>query len=673
MALFSRARHAILAGARALELRPGDEILVPAYHHGSEIEALVRAGLVPRFYEASETLEPDEVELDRLLGVRTRALYLIHYLGFPQDARRWRGFCDERGLLLLEDAAQAWLASREGEPVGSSGDLAVFCLYKTFGLPDGAALVVRGAPAAAPRSGIRGMRPVAARHALWLAQQSALMARVVERMERDVDYRPEDDFALGAVSSPASSTRLLIPRLGAEAAARRRAHYRLLLEELRRDVPPPFDRLPGGASPFVFPIRTERKRELIDRLVGQGIRPLDLWSAAHPALPADRFPAAQSRRATTVGLPVHQELRAADVERVAGVIRATARQRQPALEWSDDTDAFADVWRRLAARSANIFLTWEWASLWWRLYGSGLSLRPALCRTASGEPFALLPLVGWRERPLEIVRLLGFGPADELGPVCAPEHRPAAARCLRRALDELGADCLLADHLLGGEGWPAMLDGVVVRREGFPLLRAPGGWEGYVAARGSLLRGTILRKERKLARERRLRYRLADDPARLDADLDTLFALHRARWPQRTGFTEHEGFHREFAALALERGWLRLWLLELGDTPVAAWYGFRFGGIESYYQSGRAPGSERDSVGSILLAHTIREAVADGVREYRLLRGGENYKQVFATEDPGVETVAVARSALGRAAVAAGRLAATVAPIRHALGAATEP
>ena len=119
----------------------GDEVLVPAYHHGSEIEALVRAGVKCRFYEASETLEPVTRELEAALTPRTRALLIVHYIGFPQDSDRWRRWCDEHGLLLLEDAAQAWLASASGRPVGSFGDLSVFCLYKTFGFPDGSALV----------------------------------------------------------------------------------------------------------------------------------------------------------------------------------------------------------------------------------------------------------------------------------------------------------------------------------------------------------------------------------------------------------------------------------------------------------------------------------------------------------------------------------------------------
>ena len=116
-----------------------------------------------------------------------------------------------------------------------------------------------------------------------------------------------------------------------------------------------------------------------------------------------------------------------------------------------------------------------------------------------------------------------------------------------------------------------------------------------------------------------LRVRLADDPDRLGSALDALFALHRARWPGSHWFAAAEAFHRDFAALALERGWLRLWVIELDGRPAAAWYGFRFEGIDSYYQGGRDPALTRERLGLVLTIHTVREAIADGIEEYRFL------------------------------------------------------
>jgi CelD/BcsL family acetyltransferase involved in cellulose biosynthesis len=135
--------------------------------------------------------------------------------------------------------------------------------------------------------------------------------------------------------------------------------------------------------------------------------------------------------------------------------------------------------------------------------------------------------------------------------------------------------------------------------------------------------------------------------------MDTLFALHRLRWGDDSGFLPRAAFHREFAAVALERGWLRLWLLELDGRPAAAWYGLRFGGVEHYYQSGRDPAFDSLSAAFVLLAHTIRAAFDDGAREYRFGRGQDPYKYRFTGQDPGLETIAATRGPAAGAALGA--------------------
>ena len=132
--------------------------------------------------------------------------------------------------------------------------------------------------------------------------------------------------------------------------------------------------------------------------------------------------------------------------------------------------------------------------------------------------------------------------------------------------------------------------------------------------------------------------------------------LHARRWgpTESDAFTgRRRAFHHEWAACALENGWLRLWVLEADGAAVAAWYGFRYAQTESFYQSGRDPAWGSRSVGFVLLAHTIREAANDGMREYRFLRGGEAYKDRFADGDAPVETVLMGAGRPMRATISA--------------------
>lgn len=322
--LYARARHGLYHGVRALGVEPGDEALVPAYHHGSEIETLRQAGLTPRFYACDERFEPDERELAALCGPRTRLLHLIHYYGLPQSARRWREWCDERGLWLVEDAAQTWLARAEDAPVGSYGDLAIFCLHKSFGLPDGGALVARRPPLRPPPRRSPGLRQLVVRQRHWLAQRSARLARVRTPLSTTESRRevPGRAFALGDPNSPpATATSFLLPRIAdAGAAEKRRANFLMLLERLSAAVPEPLRSLAEGAAPYTFIVESADKDALLNHLETNGIVGGALWETPHPLLDVSAFPSALRMRSRLVGLPVHQELSRGDVDRIAAVL-----------------------------------------------------------------------------------------------------------------------------------------------------------------------------------------------------------------------------------------------------------------------------------------------------------------------------------------------------------------
>ena len=298
-------------------------------------------------------------------------------------------------------------------------------------------------------------------------------------------------------------------------------------------------------------------------------------------------------------------------------------------------------WSELAERSGNVFHTWEWAASWWRHFGRDRDLRVTAIRS-DGKLIGILPLYVWAARPLRILRFLGHGPGDQLGPIVDNGHRPTVAHALPAALAQLDWDLILAEQLAGDQGWSAPLAGRRIVREASPVLRfGDAGWEGFLRTRSRNFREQLGRRERKLAREQRVRYRLAA-ASDLESDLDILFRLHRVRWAGRySGFLADEPFHRSFAATAAERGWLRLWFLEVDGEPVAAVYGFRVSDTECYYQAGRDRRWDHYRVGFVVLAHAIREAANDGMLEYRLLRGDEEYKQRFETHDPGLETVGV--------------------------------
>jgi CelD/BcsL family acetyltransferase involved in cellulose biosynthesis len=328
------------------------------------------------------------------------------------------------------------------------------------------------------------------------------------------------------------------------------------------------------------------------------------------------------------------------------------------LEPLGGMDEVRAEWSALARASRNPFLTPEWCELWLAHIGADCRLHLFGGRRDGETLAAIVPLVVTRGRYIRKARFLGFGPAQELGPIADPADREAAAELLRQALAAIRRewDVFLGDHLPGG-GWKTRVGGTLVARKGSPAVRGPWeSWDGYLASRSSNFRQELRRKERRLG-DRGLHYREVSELSELDRALDVLFELHRARWGEDASiwFAGQEAFQRAFSRTALEHGWLRLRLLELNGRPAAAYHGFRFGEAEWSYQFGRDPSEKSSSVGLVITAHALRRSLEEGAAEFKLGPGAQLHKLRFATEDAGLETVGLARGLRGRAAILAAK------------------
>ncbi len=310
----------------------------------------------------------------------------------------------------------------------------------------------------------------------------------------------------------------------------------------------------------------------------------------------------------------------------------------------------SEVWNRLALAANNLFATRDWAETCWEHFGEG---EPLVLTDDDADPSIVMAL----HRSGRLVRqwrMIGSGPADQLGPACAPEHRDKARELLRTFLDrDHGWDVTVLHDVATDEGWDLLPGASEVRRVPSPVLSLPSDdWETFLLGRSKSFREQLRRKRKKLEREAHPTLRLAT-PQTLAADLETFFSLHQLRWGDDAPLAHgaQREFQVAFARRAADHGWLRLWFLEVDGRAVATSLGYRFGDAEYFYQSGRDPAFEHLSVGAVMMGHAIQGAVESGAVEYRLLRGDEGYKARWADHDRAVQTVAVARSLRGRAAV----------------------
>ncbi|GIW92612.1 MAG: dTDP-4-amino-4,6-dideoxy-D-glucose transaminase [Pirellulaceae bacterium] len=136
---------ALELAALLCDLRPGDEVLMPSFTFVSTANAVLRCGARPVFVEIrSDTLNLDESLLDQQATPRTRAVIPVHYAGVGCEMQAILDWARPRGVLVIEDAAQAVNASYRNRPLGSWGDAGVYSFHETknYSCGEGGALCI---------------------------------------------------------------------------------------------------------------------------------------------------------------------------------------------------------------------------------------------------------------------------------------------------------------------------------------------------------------------------------------------------------------------------------------------------------------------------------------------------------------------------------------------------
>jgi dTDP-4-amino-4,6-dideoxygalactose transaminase len=119
-------------------LQPGDEVIMPSYTFVSTANAVVLRGATPVFVDIRpDTLNLNEKLVEAAITPRTRAIYVVHYAGVGCDMDAFVDIAERRQLYLLEDAAQAMLATYKGRYLGTIGHLGSLSFHETKNIVSG--------------------------------------------------------------------------------------------------------------------------------------------------------------------------------------------------------------------------------------------------------------------------------------------------------------------------------------------------------------------------------------------------------------------------------------------------------------------------------------------------------------------------------------------------------
>lgn len=134
---------ALKVALTALDVGPGDEVIVPAFTFLASYEAVLDVGAIPVMADIDETLNLDPAEIERKKTPRTKAVIPVHMCGSGAHIDRIMEIARKQGLLVLEDNAQSCGASFKGKKLGTFGNMGIFSFdhYKTITTGEGGMVV----------------------------------------------------------------------------------------------------------------------------------------------------------------------------------------------------------------------------------------------------------------------------------------------------------------------------------------------------------------------------------------------------------------------------------------------------------------------------------------------------------------------------------------------------
>lgn len=138
--------HATELAALLADIKPGDEVIMPAYTFVSTADAFVLRGATPVFVDIRpDTMNIDETKIEDAITDKTRAIVPVHYAGVACEMDTIMEIAERHHLAVIEDAAQGIMSSYKGKALGTFGDFGCFSFHETknYSMGEGGALLIR--------------------------------------------------------------------------------------------------------------------------------------------------------------------------------------------------------------------------------------------------------------------------------------------------------------------------------------------------------------------------------------------------------------------------------------------------------------------------------------------------------------------------------------------------
>jgi CelD/BcsL family acetyltransferase involved in cellulose biosynthesis len=308
------------------------------------------------------------------------------------------------------------------------------------------------------------------------------------------------------------------------------------------------------------------------------------------------------------------------------------------LRVASELGQLAPSWNRLAHHVGSIFCTHEWLTCWWRAYGHG-EPRWLVLDDGHGLLRAGALMFSPARSQLSSASNIHSGSwdavaadEDSLAELWAGVAQEGLGRMRIAGMLEEGPGARIAAAQLERAGYST----TTVPGQRSPWLDLPGSWEELLASVSGGLRSQVQRRRRKLERQGDLSFRTVTGGVELEQALESFLTVEASGWKTRSRTAvisqpATERLYREFAPIAAEQGWLRLYLLELDGRLIAADYGCAYAGQGMLLKTGFDEDYARFSPGLVLRAEVLRASIEEGLDGYDFLGQPETYKTRWAS------------------------------------------
>ena len=293
-------------------------------------------------------------------------------------------------------------------------------------------------------------------------------------------------------------------------------------------------------------------------------------------------------------------------------------------------------WENLLSVSPvnSLFLTPQWQEVWWDTFGNGKGLAGFYLRTPEG-----VTAIASLARHGDTLSFVGHQDTFDYNDfMVSPGFEDAFFKALLDCMDDQSCNALELVSLIETSPTLAILP-EMARTHGYQVqveqedvtsgIHLPGTWDEYLSVLSKKDRHELRRKFRRLESSTNWSWYSLVEPEEVSRRLDEFISLMRQSRADKDEYMtpERERFFHSVTQRMAQQGLLKLFFMEIDGRAVATSLCFDYGSSRLLYNSGYNPEFSYYSVGLLLNALCLREAIEQGIGYFDFLRGPEAYKQ----------------------------------------------